>query len=236
MKKAKMILAIIGMSFAFSIPKVYALEVYYKNDNGVSLSKEEYDLLTYMYWDGCQELITSDDYDKFVKSNFMNGEIGYNVYEEIQAKGLINEDGVRSLKIAKNCTSDCLIAVTLTWKGNPNVKSYDVIGTYLDGTSLSNTPTTKIGNTSYTDIKKFNNGFGVSVLLPKYNNAPVISQTFRVAKGGTVYATCQHAAKNISLADSKNYTLSKTGYGGVFKFSGIASTVYDNFGGVSISL
>lgn len=61
------------------------------------------------------------------------------------------------------------------------------------------------------------------MLLPKYDSAPVINQTFKVSKGGTVYASYQHAMRNIFLADSKNYTLSKAGYGEVFKFAGTAA-------------
>ena len=41
---------------------------------------------------------------------------------------------------------------------------------------------------------------------------------------------------NISLSNSQNYTFSRSGYGGVFKFSGTALTTYDKMKGVSISL
>lgn len=236
MGKIRFALVSLILSFSLFTPKVLAFENYYQNENGVILSKEEYDFLSYMFWDGCQDLMTPKEYDDFIESNIMNGELGVNFSDEILTRGTLVEDNSRTLKIAKSCSSDCLVSVTMTWKGDPTIKSYDVMGAYLENTQLVNNPKVVIGQTSYTDIQKFNNGFGVSMLLPKYDSKPVANQTFRVNKGGTVYASYQHAMRNISLADSKNYTLSRAGYGGVFKFSGNASSIYDKMSGVSISL
>lgn len=236
MKSKKRILALLAIGFIFSIPQVKAAETYYQNNNGVTLSKEEYDFLSYMFWQGSQDLLTKEDYKKFVESNIMNGELGDDTYTEIQPLSTLVETNSKTLKIVKSCSSDCLISVTLTWKGNPTIKSYDVMGAYLDNTKLTNSPTTVIGSKSYTDIKKFNSGFGVSILLPTYDSKPVINQIFRVSKSGTIYASYQHATRNITLNDSKNYTLSKTGYGGVFSFSGTSVTTYDRMQGVSINL
>lgn len=231
--------ALVSLILIFSLftPKVLAFENYYQNENGVILSKEEYDFLSYMFWDGCQELMTSKEYDDFIKSNIMNGELGIEFSKEILTRGTLVEDNSRTLKIAKSCSSDCLISVTMTWKGNPTIKSYDVMGAYLENTQLVNTPKSVIGQTSYTDIQKFNNGFGVSMLLPKYDSTPVANQTFRVNKGGTVYANYQHAQSSVTLNESKNYNFSTSGYGGVIKFnnSSVAGK-YDQMGGVSVTL
>ena len=81
---------------------------------------------------------------------------------------------------------------------------------------------------------KLSVGFGVSIGLPKYGSSMIINQTYRVNKGGTIYASYQHAKSTISLANSKNYTLSHAGFGGVFKFSGVAVNIYDQMSGVSI--
>lgn len=236
MKKGEIILTILFASMALTVSEVKASETYYLNNKGVALTKEEYDFLSYMFWEGSQDLLTKGDYNKFINSNIMHGELGDDTYTELQTRATSVESNSKTLKIVKSCSSDCLISVTLTWKGNPTIKSYDVMGAYLENTQLTNSPKTVIGQKSYTDIKQFNNGFGVSILLPKYDSAPVINQTFRVSKGGTVYASYQHAIKNISLDDSKNYTLSKAGYGGVFKFNGTATSTYDRMNGVSISL
>ena len=219
-----------------------AKEVYFVNQNNVEFTKEEYDFISYMFWDGAQENMDLDDYNNFINSDIMNGDLDSNIYYDIPlTRATSIEEANKTLKIVKSCSSNCFVSVTLTWKKFPTVKSYDVIGAYLDGTSLVNNPATSITTngtitTTYKDIKKSNNGFGVSVKLPTYGTSMIINQSFRVNKGGTVYASYQHAIKNISLSNSQNYTFSRSGYGGVFKFSGTALTTYDKMKGVSISL
>ena len=58
MRKRLFALAIIAICTIFVIPEVKAAELYYKNDNGVILTKDEYDFFSYMFWEGSQELIT----------------------------------------------------------------------------------------------------------------------------------------------------------------------------------
>ena len=232
-------ICLIGL-FAF-VPNVQAKEVYFVNQNNVEFTKEEYDFISYMFWDGAQDQMSLNDYNDFVNSNIMNGELESQIYYDLPlTRSTSIEDANRTLKIVKSCSSNCFVSVTLTWKNSPTVRSYDVMGAYLSGTSLVNNPTTSITTngttTTYRDIKKDTNGFGVSMKLPTYGTSMVINQSFRVNKGGTVYASYQHAMKSISLANSKNYTLSRSGYGGVFKFSGTALTTYDRMNGVSISL
>lgn len=72
--------------------------------------------------------------------------------------------------------------------------------------------------------------------LPTGGNNMVVSQYFRVETGGTVYGSYQHATANISLANSKKYTISRTGYGGVFLFNSPVRSYYDAMGGVNISV
>lgn len=238
MKKKHLLIFILSLML-FTI-NASAKETYYVNDYGVSLTKEEYDFFSYMFWENSQNLITENDYEKFVNSNIISGELDSNVYYEIENRGTSFKDLDKSLKITKSCASDCFISTTLTWNRNPAVRSYDVIGAYLENTNLVNNPVTTIvssgGNVTSDEIKKSNNGFGVSILLPKYGNSLVVNQTFKVKKGGTIYASYQHAMKSLTLTESKNYTLSKAGYGGVFKFSGTAANVYDKMSGVDINL
>jgi len=164
-------LLIVILSLMLFTTNVSAKEIFYVNDYGVSLTKEEYDFFSYMFWENSQNLITKNDYEKFVKSNIINGEMDSNVYYEILTRGVSFKDSDKSLKITKSCTSDCFISTTLTWNRNPAVRSYDVIGSYLENTSLVNTPITTVisssSNVTSNEIKKFNNGFGVSILLTK---------------------------------------------------------------------
>ena len=240
--KKKFLLSTCLFSMFLLTTDVQAKEVYFVNQNNVEFTKEEYDFISYMFWDGAQENMDLDDYNNFINSDIMNGDLDSNIYYDIPlTRATSIEEANKTLKIVKSCSSNCFVSVTLTWKKFPTVKSYDVIGAYLDGTSLVNNPATSITTngtitTTYKDIKKSNNGFGVSVKLPTYGTSMIINQSFRVNKGGTVYASYQHAIKNMSLSNSQNYTFSRSGYGGVFKFSGTALTTYDKMKGVSISL
>lgn len=226
----------------FNINNVKALETFYKNKNGVTLTKEEYDFLSQMYWNGYQSLMTLDDYEEFKNSKVMNGqievkELNYNNY--IVPYGTSIYYGDRTLKIFKSCSSTCLISVTLQWTGNPTVRSYDVMGAYIENTSFVDTPRTLLvstnSTTTITDLKKANNGIGSSFKLPSGSNIKV-NQTFRVKSGGHVYASYQHAKSTSTLAKSKDYIFSKFGYGSVFKFSSSSENIYDAMPGVDIEV
>lgn len=133
------------------------------------------------------------------------------------------------------------MATTLTWIKNPNIRSYDVIGAYLENVNRLDVPSTMVviddsTRQNYDTVKYDNNGFGVSVLLPLTAGNIKVSQTFKTSKGGTVYASYQHANKNISLINSNAYTISKNGYGNVFNFIGNIANIYDKMNGVSIDI
>ncbi len=240
MKKG--IVAIGIIAFIICANNVSAKEIYYTNKNNVSFTKEEYQFLTKLYWEGCQELFDEKSYQKFVDSNIINAKVETKIVDDLyRPYGTSFSSSSKSLKIAKACSNNCLISVTATWAAEPTIKSYDVIGTYLDKTSLVNTPvttaTTGDDKISSKEIQKFSNGFGVSIKLPsKITEYLIINQTFRVNLGGHVYASYQHAMQNISLANSKKYTIARGGYGGVFKFSGVAAETYDKFTGVDIEV
>ncbi len=241
MKWKSGILAVTLLVFLSFNNNVFAKENYYINDFGVFFNQEEYDFLSMMFWDGCQDLINESDYQKFISSNIMNGKITINESEEnISTYGTTIGTNEKNLKIVSSCTSDCLISVTATWLKLPAVKSYDVIGARFEKTSLKELLRTSVksstGTTYSTETKKFNNGFGVSIVLPKYGNSIIVSQTYRVNKGGTIYASYQHALKSISLDNSKNYSIDSSGYGKVFKFSGVASSTYDKMSCVDITV
>ncbi len=61
-------------------------------------------------------------------------------------------------------------------------------------------------------------------------------QYYTVSKAGSVYASYQHAISNISLTNSKKYTISRQGYGGVLLFDSSVNSYYDGMSGVNISL
>lgn len=197
-------------------------------------------ILSDFYWENCQELMKPEDYERFIESNIMNGEIDIVYLNPTSTRSSSITTPKKTLKIAKSCSSNCAISVTATWKSNPAVRSYDVIGAYLENTKLVSTPFTTVvssaTNKIFDDVQKFTNGFGVSVKIPSSGANVTINQSYRVTKGGKVYASYQHATKNVSLEASKLYSISTTGYGHVFSFMGSVSNSYDRMNGVSISL
>lgn len=219
---------------------VNAKECFYNNPNGVCFSEEEYQFLTNMYWDGSQDLFNEGDYQKFINSDLLKGELETVEIPIIIPYSTDIADNLKRLKISKVCTTNCNISVTATWLSIPANRSYDVIGARLVDVSLINNPLTTVTSSTQSkmssSIKKFDNGFGVSIELVKTGTNVIVNQTFKTTKGGTIYASYQHAISPISLNDSQKFSISSTGYGKVFKFNGVATTTYDKMSGVDIAV
>ena len=58
--------------------------------------------------------------------------------------------------------------------------------------------------------------------------------SFQTKASGTVYASYQHAVKNISLNSSTNYVFSANGLGNVFLFND--NSLFDKMQGVSLNI
>lgn len=237
----KIIFIMFLMLFTKSIT-VDATTYYYTNSKGVNFTQEQYQFVTEMFWDGYQEVMTFEDYEEIFNDDISNTTVvskKYVEYNSINSRGTQHTTPYKTLKIAKACNSNCLMSVTLTWTSIPTVRSYDVIGAYLQNTSLVVQPTTTAttNTTSQTSnsIKTSSNGFGVSIKLPAGSNL-IVTQYYRVATGGHIYASYQHAIQNITLTNSQKYTISTSGYGGVFLFTSPYNSYYDNMSGVDISL
>lgn len=223
---------------------VNAKEVYYENNNGVQLTQEEYDFLQNFYWTTYPDTMTEEMYSEFIESNIMNGEIETKkIYfgGDYLARGTFFQDSYRSLGISKSCDSSyCYVSAVLEWLSVPYIKSYDVMGAYLDGTTLVDSPLTTVSSTTggygHTAIKTESDGFGASFLLPTSGRTYIIGQNFTVTRGGHVYASYQHAMSNTTLNVSQNFSISYAGYGGVFNFGSNAQLVYDQMNGVDISV
>lgn len=216
---------------------------YYKNQNGVVVSQKEYQFIEEFYGEGYFNKMTEDDYNWIKDLNINNSEVEIKSVNDsdIMPTGTSYTQYGRKLTIVKSCSSNCSIIVKCTWNSIPRVKSYDVIGARLSGTSLlGNIITTRINSSSGTEysnnIYKLTKGFGVSVKLPSSGTGISIEQKYTVSKGGRVYASYQHAKSNISLATSKLYTISSSGYGRVFSFFGAAANVFDEMEGVDVEL
>lgn len=245
MKKCSkiLVLLILCLTCLFGQKDVSAKEtnIVYTNSNGVSFTQEEYDFFTKMYWDGYQNDMTQDDYNEFVSKDFLNAEFNSKtVYDAPKTRGTYFSSNYKSIKISKMCSDNCRISVVVTWLVNPNIRSFDVIGAYLSGTTLQSTPNTRVVSSTQTkvplNIKKQEHGFGTSVLLPDTGDNVKLNQDFYVAKGGYVYASYQHAVRNATLTTSQKFNISGVGFGGVFSFYDEAYDVYDDMPGVDIQV
>lgn len=170
LKKLKLI---VGVIFTFLIfdNVVNASEIYYINSNDVSLSQEEYDILSQFYWEGYQKIMTKEDYKEFLDLELIkNGVETKYVNMIVPYSTSVNEKN-RIVKISKSCTTNyCNMSTTGTWSAIPNIRSYDVIGSRFSNVNLLNTPqtraTTSTTTNRSTEIVSSVNGFGVSILIP----------------------------------------------------------------------
>lgn len=142
------------------------------------------------------------------------------------------------------------ITLTLNWKKMPATRSYDVIALRFSNMAMSNG--TQSGHQIYTggsvyysyggtNMKLASNGFGISMNL--VNSTSINSlQCFisvnaaKTNSTSTIYGAYEHAKSNVTLAQSKDYTISSGGMGHVINFSSSVWNYYDNMNGVSISV
>lgn len=243
MKKKIFYLIVIAIMI-LSVNKVSALSNVYVNANNVEMEYELYERLCSLYSENYMEFVTQERYDELKETDFENVEVVQ--YEDrplIQAYANLVETEYKIIKLVK---SGKTITLHLIWKKIPATRSYDVMGIRFDGVKNSSLV---IANQIYTlngsskrnsssAIKTFDNGFGASFLLPSGSISALEEYVeFNFTGTGTVYGTYQHAQRVLSLADSKNYTISSTGLGGVLKFS--TKTIeekYDKMSGVSINV
>lgn len=240
--KEKLFLLLLLFGIFISKP-VQAKENYFTNKYNVSLSKSQYDFISKLYWDGYQNYIELDEYNYLLNNNFFNNAVdSYETTDfnnEAMTFSSTHETKSKILKVSKVCANDCFITTTLTWKTIPIIKSYDVIGAYLSSTYLANNQVNTYvfsdnKRTDYNNYQKSSNGFGVSVKIPNTTNSSlIITQNFTVQKAGYLNVSYQHARKAISLENSKKYTISPSGFGGVFNFT--YSSYFDAMQGVSIT-
>ena len=144
------------------------------------------------------------------------------------------------------------IILTVDWKKNSAVRSFDVIAlrgvgvTFdydsIDGIQdyyLNSSKSSIYYNNTSENVKLFSNGFGVSMNLVNGASNYSLSLSinyFKDVNNGTVYGTYQHSQRDISLSQSQRYTISANGYGGVLDFDSSVEDYFDGMGGVSINV
>lgn len=240
MKRIFMIFTLLLLTFFCDNVNASELEGY-TNQYGVTFSQEEYNFISEFYFDGYQQYMTIDDYNSFIDSDIMNAAINIKVADNgIMPMSSIYETTMKQLKVSTACLTDCKIVVVLSWKSLPSVRSYDLIGAYFDETSLKSGVISSMlydsSSVSPVYSTKSANGVSSTYKLPSKANNLNFIQEFTVAKSGSINVSYQHARKSISLANSKKFSLSKNGYGGVFQFEENIRPYYDAMGGLTINL
>ncbi len=132
-----------------------------------------------------------------------------------------------------------------SWKTSPSKRSHDILAVrFTNSVSASSytvsgtqaayaaTTITYTESSSSDHMQKFLNGAGLSMnLYDNYNPAYELLNIESTSNFGTyVYATYQHATQNISLTNSKSYTMSSSGLGEVLNHTYASS--YDGMQGV----
>ena len=221
--------------------------IYYTNPNGISLTEKEYNYVKTMFDEHFIEIMNQEDYDFINRLNINENDVEITVKEPdyIQTRdSSFVETQAKRLAISKSCSGNmCYIGMTNTWKYEPKVKSYDVIGSMFSNTSLYDNgyaAVWKIDGTNYrcTEYVTASNGIGCSYKLNSSASEEIYTyMTFDVYTGGLVYGSYQHAGSTVTLSQSKNYRFDINGYGNVFIFNTTrAKNAYDGMGGVSISV
>ncbi len=243
MKKIYIMTIIASLFIGSVIESVNAQELYYENSNGVSFTKQEYDKISEFYWEGYQNNLSNEDFN-FLKNNglFENEINSVEIDDNVMSLFSVSEHTTtnKSLKMSTACSSNCLVSISLNWINLPTIRSYDILGIYLENTSAINisdvTIETNNGKSYYNYTNKSTDGIGTSFKLPTNVTYLKIAQTLIVEKKGNIKASYQHAKKNISYANSKKYSFSKSGIGGVFSFNTGIQSYYDCMKGVSVKL
>lgn len=241
---------IYGFIFLFTLTigiNSVSASTFYENANGVEFTREQYEYITNLYYDGYQNTMTQSELDKMINLNLFEQPI-VSVEENNLLPGnnytingsTVTQYGVTT-KIIKSCSTECLVVITSTWSLIPTINSYDVIGFRVVNGSINTVNKATITGTNYSltyqpsSAQQFSNGFGYSVKLGNAFGMKITTSMYTTTSG-TVFGSYQHANYNVSLATSQLYTISPAGYGNVFNFYGNAMFKYNNATGVDITL
>lgn len=245
----KVIKIIVALGSLLFILNVYADDTYYTSEYGVSMTKEQYDFFSKMYWEGFQSQVTNEIYNKYLSKGLFDREVK-TVVKELEpeqgiSRSLTHETTAKKLQLSYSCLDGyCTMITSLTWKGIPRVTSYDIIGSVIYGNNAyrigSLTTSLRAGTNSYTYTNYVDNdsGWGCSLPLPTTDYQMIIYQDVEIYVSGdtTYYSSYQHATSKVTLETSQKFTTGYGGIGGVFFFYGAASGVYDEMAGVNTYL
>lgn len=240
MKKTLLLMLLL----TFGIVGVNA-EAYYVNDNGLEFTEYQYDVMCEFIGGKNVKTLTEEQYNTYEIANMTEENHNYTTYEDkssqSSARATAIETTYKKLIISSTCYSNyCAITTYAEWKQMPKVRSHDVIGVRLNGTSFYDSSISGFLSTGTSAIspvgsKGMSNGAGSVFKLPS-GNINYITQTVKVKPGGKVYGSYQHAVKTVGYSVAYSFNISSVGLGGVFVWDSSYGTLYDEMSGVSISI
>lgn len=189
-------------------------------------------------------------------NNFIIPEAGLeNIYDpNLNSGGMSLETTAKLLTMAfSGATMWNHVTLTVSWKYLPTTRVFDVIGFNGDGFTVRNGSQTGTqmyidANGDYqdityswngTNIKRFDNGYGISMNLVNPTIQALVLDTYCDLKADVTHPSLngsyQHAVNSgVTLAQSQNYTLGHAGLGGVFVFPYNISAKYDGMSGIQM--
>ncbi len=289
MKFKKIILPLfLTIVFFITSNSVQALEKpYYINNNGVEMTKEQYDKIAKNFSEALIRNMSNEQFEFEINHEVISKTEETKYFLETTTYNILGETiGTLSKEISKeeylnykinkpnipmqldntvsyNTTTKGItlatyiyniprarINVKVSWDGVPKTKSYDVIAARWDvypGASFTPLYSTGVqtGNDRLLEQRyqdggnnmiKSSNGIGISMNIfdnVTYELNNELDITGELWGNMEVAATYQHATKNVTLAQSKSYSFSANGLGGVLYYSNATIRgYYDGMGGV----
>lgn len=241
-----------NLSRVFDEDNIYTMDnstinLYKDNEELTKIETTKY-IRTENYYDyhgnivySTEEEVTEADAVEYIKNKNMG----------MQSRTDTHETNMKKLTISLTMGSPSVktVVVKNTWLDIPTIKSYDVIA-FANGTGPSITINSISGyqkwdgniisyNSSSDNIKTANSGAGISMnIKDEVTTSLENSMTVTFVNNATTYTaygTYQHATSNVTLSESKNYSFSLNGMGGVLDFASSVENKYDDMRGVSIT-
>ena len=201
-------------------------------------------------------LTTETELSKYEYDNFIIPEAGMENVNNPNLNGgsMSMETTAKQLTMAFSAGSTWHhVILTASWKYLPTTRVFDVIGFNGDGFTIRNgsqsgTQMYIDANGDYqdisyswngTNIKRFDNGYGISMNLVNPTIQALVLDTYCDLKADVTHPSLngayEHAINSgVTLAQSQNYTLGHAGLGGVFVYPYNISAKYDGMSGLQM--
>lgn len=241
MKKDIILIFVLSIFF---INQVYAKEsIFFTNYNGVEMTEVEYNNIKKIHGEEYLNNMSFEIYNTyydFYKTPNLEIKESKNNNNLIEPFSTIHNTDYKELSIVITgyIHNEKMIVIKSNWKKAPKVRSYDVFGFYAPNMRFSS-PITEVNyygsnNQITSNIKKTNNGYGISLKLPTDSDKISMQISLKTTSSGRIYASYQHSVQSISLNDSMNYDFSTNGLGKVFLFNN--PSLFDKMLGVDIQI